>query len=261
MGIFSRNYDSQVPEEGDLPRKKGVARFFELLGRDLANYFKSGVLAFLGLLPFLIGISFSVSSHAVLPMLVSGVFGGMLAAPQICGVADTILRSMRDEPGWWWGTYRKAWKRNAKASLVPGAIFGLVSAIQLFVLFHLDLLAISNMLLLIVSAIFSLGLMSYLIPMLVLLDVPVGGLFKNSAILFLGHLPRSILAALAQLVCAAVILMFFPYSIVVLLLVSFWLPFLMAFLVIYPILDETFSIEESISVLQRQELDRILNRE
>jgi len=83
MGIFSRNYDSQVPEEGDLPRKKGVARFFELLGRDLANYFKSGVLAFLGLLPFLIGISFSVSSHAVFPMLVSGVFGGMLAAPQI----------------------------------------------------------------------------------------------------------------------------------------------------------------------------------
>ena len=46
--------------------------------------------------------------------------------------ADTVLRSLRDEPGYWWETYRRVWKRNARESLVPGMLTGLVLSIQIF---------------------------------------------------------------------------------------------------------------------------------
>ena len=43
----------------------------------------------------------------------------MIAAPQIVGLNDTILRTLRDEPGYWWETYRRTWKRNLKESCCP----------------------------------------------------------------------------------------------------------------------------------------------
>lgn len=254
MGFFLRNFDPPVSENALLARKKGMARIFELLGRDLGAYFKAGVLAFLSLLPYIIGVGFAIAAHAVLQLLLAGVIGGMIAAPQVCGAADTLLRSMRDEVGWWWGTYRRAWKRNVKASLAPGAVFGLISAIQIFVLFHLNVLekSIGDLFVLAASAIFTAGLMSYYIPMLVLLNLSAGSLLKNSVVLFLGHLPRTLLAAFIQLAWSALILLFFPYSMILLFFCSFWFPYLLAFSVVYPILDGSFGIEDAISDLQKQ---------
>ena len=80
-----------------------------------------------------------METHSLIPLLAAGILGGMLAAPQIVGLNDTILRALRDEPGYWWGTYKRAWKRNAKASLLPGAVCGLLLALEIFTLFHLDI--------------------------------------------------------------------------------------------------------------------------
>ena len=65
--------------------------------------------------------------------------GGMIAAPQIVGLNDTILRTLRDEPGYWWETYRHTWKRNLKESLLPGAVCGLLLAMELFSLCHINI--------------------------------------------------------------------------------------------------------------------------
>ena len=69
----------------DAPRKTGFPRFWETLSRAP----------------------------------VCGLLGGAIAGPELCALADTILRGLRDEPGFWWHTYRRAWKRSAKASLLP----------------------------------------------------------------------------------------------------------------------------------------------
>ena len=63
----------------------------------------------------------------------------MIAAPQIVGLNDTILRTLRDEPGYWWETYRRTWKRNLKESLLPGAVCGLLLAMELFSLCHINI--------------------------------------------------------------------------------------------------------------------------
>lgn len=109
-------------------------------------------------------------------------------------MADTVLRSLRDEPGYWWETYRRVWKRNARESLVPGMLTGLVLSMQIFTLFHMSVISagIVTWVLLILSFVVTLGLESYIWPQIALLDLPLYGILKNSLLLFLGYLPRSL---------------------------------------------------------------------
>lgn len=50
---------------------------------------------------------------------------------------DTILRALRDEPGYWWHTYRMAWKQNWRESLLPGAGAGFCLGLWAFLLYAL----------------------------------------------------------------------------------------------------------------------------
>ncbi len=114
---FFPDFDREGPD-GDLPRKTGLPRFWEVLSRDFGDIFRAGLLALLGGVPFLVGLAFSLTSHVLLFAPVCGFVGGAVAGPQLCGLADTILRGLRDEPGFWWHTYRRAWKRSAKDALL-----------------------------------------------------------------------------------------------------------------------------------------------
>ena len=193
MALFNFHFDRPGPGVSpDAPRKKGPARFFEILGRDLMSFYLAGLLALVSALPFVFGVWFAVDTHSLVPLLLAGVLGGMIAAPQLCGLLDTILRSLRDEPGFWWATYRRAWKRNARASLLPGAICGLLLAMQIFTVFHYDVSAgVVPGALLAVGLFLLLGLGEFLFAQVVLLDLPFAGLVKNSLFLFLGYLPRA----------------------------------------------------------------------
>ena len=85
MPLFNMHYDRPGPGVNpDTPRKKGAARFIEVLGRDVSSFWLASFLAVVSALPFALGVWFSVETHAILPMLVAGVLGGMIAAPQLC---------------------------------------------------------------------------------------------------------------------------------------------------------------------------------
>ena len=141
---FLPNYDREGPGvPPDAPRKTGLPRFWEVLSRDFWDVFRAGFLALIGCLPFFVGTVFSLYSHVLVFAPLSGLIGGALAGPELCGLADTILRGLRDEPGFWWHTYKRAWKRNAKASLLPGAAGGLLMSMQVFLLFHAGALQLS----------------------------------------------------------------------------------------------------------------------
>lgn len=87
MGLFMRNFDKPGPGVSpDAPRKKGAARFFEILGRDFSTIWLAGILAMLGGLPFAAGVWFAVETHSLVPLVIAGVLGGMIAAPQIVGL-------------------------------------------------------------------------------------------------------------------------------------------------------------------------------
>jgi len=257
MGLFNFNFDRPGPGiRPDTPRKKGAARFFELLGRDLTSYWLASFLAVISALPFALGVWFSVVTHAIAPMLLAGVLGGMIAAPQISGLQDTILRSLRDEPGYWWNTYRRAWKRNVKASLVPGALGGLVLATQLFSAAHLDTAQSSLMpVALLVGAVLLAGLAQYVFSQVVLLEMPFGSILKNSVFLFLGYLPRTLLGVLWQLLYWGVVALFWPLSSFLIVIAGFWLPALLSLMAIYPMLDKSFHVEETVKKMRDEQLE------
>ena len=113
MGFFPK-LDREGPGfDPNAPRKTGFARFGELVSRDTSNLFRAGFLALAGCLPFLVGIAFAISSHVLLFAPLIGLVGGALAGPGLCGLADTVLRSLRDQPSMWGDVYRQAWMRSA----------------------------------------------------------------------------------------------------------------------------------------------------
>ena len=116
------NETNETPSQG---RKVGIARFFELLGRDLWPLYKSGILCVLGFLPGTALAVFGMMAGSALLTVVGGVVGGLVGGPFLSGMIDTVLRALRDEPGYWWNTYKRAWKQNWRQSLVPGALLGL----------------------------------------------------------------------------------------------------------------------------------------
>ncbi len=257
MGLFRANFDKPGPGVSpDAPRKKGAARFFEILGRDFSTIWLAGLLAMISGLPFALGLWFAVSSHSLVPMLLAGILGGMIAAPQIVGLNDTILRALRDEPGYWWATYRRAWKRNAKASLLPGALCGLLLAMEIFTAFHLETGAnLVAFVAIFVALILLAGISQYLYAQVALIDIPFSGLLKNSLMLFLGYLPRSGLGILWQALYWAVIALFWPLTGAVLLLTSLWLPAFLSLMAIYPALNKSFDLEKTIKAMRDAQLD------
>ena len=235
----------------------------EIMGRDMWNFFRAGFLAFLGCLPFIIGMFFAVETHALLFMLLAGIIGGLIAGPELSAMADTVLRSLRDEPGYWWETYRRVWKRNARESLVPGMLTGLVLSMQIFTLFHMSVISagIVTWVLLILSFVVTLGLESYIWPQIALLDLPLYGILKNSLLLFLGYLPRSLGAIAIKAVYWGAILLFFPLTTIILPFTNFWLPMLPALLCIYQPLNKCFTIESTINKMREDELNAALAKD
>ncbi len=62
---FSSNFDKPGPGVSpDAPRKKGAARFFEILGRDFSTIWMAGLLALISSLPFALLLWLAVSTHS-----------------------------------------------------------------------------------------------------------------------------------------------------------------------------------------------------
>ena len=98
--MFEQNFMPEGAEiNPDTPRKKGLARLFEILSRDLDGIFLSGALAMLVCVPaaILAGIALWLGS---LPLcLLAAVAAGWLVGPALTGLYDTILRALRDSGG------------------------------------------------------------------------------------------------------------------------------------------------------------------
>lgn len=243
---FLPNHE-KAPER-DLPPRYGLSRVWELLSWDLWKYFRAGFLALLGALPLLVGTAFALYSHVLLFAPLAGILGGAAAGPGLCGLADTILRGLRDEPGFWWHLYKRAWKRNAKASLLPGAVGGGLLATQVFLLFHAGALGLSTAMgaALTAGVLVVLGVSLYLWPQLALMELSFPQLLKNAGLLFLGQLPRSLAALAVLALFLALSVRYFYVAVSLLPFVNFWLPAFPALFLIYPGLEKNFHIEEKL---------------
>lgn len=259
MGLF--NLFEMKPGPGvrpDEPRKKGLARFFEVFSRDWGRFLAAGGLCALSSLPYALGMILSVESLSLLPMLVSCPLGGMLAAPPLVGLADTILRSLRDEPCYWWATYRSAWRRNWKSALLPGAVGGELFGIQLFMLrYYLFVDTDWGYLLWIaLSIVLATAVAGYLVPLLATLDAPLFAQIRNAVILCLRKPLRTLAAVLTQLLYWGAVTLLYPFSITIFVLTTFWLPELIALQILYPPLEQALDLEKQVNALHEEKRRR-----
>ncbi len=255
MGLFRPNFDKPGPGvDPDTPRKTGIARFWEILTRDTFGLLASGALATISSLVYIVSMMISIDSHGLILVLTVCPLGGMLAAPQIFGLQDTILRSLRDEPGFWWSQYRRAWRRNLKSALLTGAFGGLLFGFQMFILAHIDVVEVDLFLLiaLLLGVMLATAIATWLVPQLVLMELPLFRALLNAMLMCVGHPLKTLGVTLLQLLYWALIVITFPFSILLFLLLNFWLPTLITLMILYSDLDSTFHIEEGNRALDRQ---------
>ena len=248
MSLFSPNLYGDGPDEYECPRKTGLARLWQLFTRDSLRLLGAGALATASAAVYAVGLMVSIDSHALLPMLITCPLGGLLAAPQLCGLADTILRGMRDDTSHWWTTYRRAWKQNVKGTLLPGAVGGLLFGFQMFTILQANRLLLDRFLLaaMLLGAVVAAAITTWLLPQLALMDLPLRRALLNAALLCVRHPLRTLAATALQLVYWGFVILAFPHSLVIFLLLNFWLPMLAALMFLYDPLDDTFHIEEEL---------------
>ena len=265
MGLFpsSKDFKDGPGVEKDTPRKTGVGRFFELVGRDMSSMFLANLLTCLGFLPVicLVYIGFLMNSLPV--MVLSAAVGGILAGPVLAGMYDTVLRALRDEPGYWWHTYRMAWKQNWRESLLPGAGAGFCLGLWAFLLYalpDLENVPISVWICMVLGIFFLLVFCLYLFAQVVLVSVSQAERLKNAALFMIGFLPRTLAAGAVLCIYWGVMLAWMPYTIPVVLILGFWLPCTLALQIIYPALDKAFHLEKTITARREDEINDLMEQ-
>lgn len=242
-------------------RKVGVPRFFEILGRDLWPIYKASFLCLIGFAPGFAALVAGAMLQSLPLCLVGGLVGGLVAAPFFCGLCDTILRALRDEPGYWWHTYRRAWKQNWRESLIPGALFGFWAGLWCWLLATLpgmDGVPTPVWLCLIVGVFFAIGFFSYVFAQIALVALPLKKMLKNAGYFFIGFLPRTLAATLVQGLYWGALLLYMPYTLPLTLVTGFWLPTIIALQILYPALDKVFHLESTINQRRDAEIESSL---
>ena len=201
-------------------------------------------------------------------MLASAVVGGILAGPALAGMYDTVLRALRDEAGYWWVTYRRAFKRNFKASIAPGIFYCVVVTMQIFlVYFCFSMLAqgtnvgvplwVATVLNLLIFQM----LFAYMWPQVVLLDQPFSLTMKNSLNCMIAFLPHALAAAIVQILFWGVVILCMPLGLLLMLIFGFWFVTEVSCQIIYGDIEKVFHIEESIRKMKDAELEAALKED
>ena len=206
--------------------------------------------------------------NSLLVMLASAAVGGILAGPVLAGMYDTVLRALRDEPGYWWTTYRRAFRQNFKASILPGMVYCVIVTLQIFVVyFCFSMLAqgvnvgtgmwVAAVLNLVVFHM----LFAYMWPQVVLLDQPFRQTLANSVRCMLAFLPHALAASIIQIVFWGLVILCMPLGILLMIVFGFWFTCELCCQIVSGDLERVFHIEEQIRAKKEAELAQALAAE
>lgn len=270
MGLFPSADDFKAGRgvSEDAPRKTGIRRFFELVGRDMSSMFLANVLTCIGFLPVICLVYIGFLMNNLIVMLLSAAVGGVLAGPALAGMYDTVLRALRDEAGYWWVTYRRAFKRNLKASIVPGIIYCVVVTVQIFLVyfcFNMLYQGVNVGMGMWVATVLNLVLFhmlfAYMWPQVVLLEQPLLLTLKNSVNCMIAFLPHALAAALVEILFWGIVILCMPLGLILMIVFGFWFTCEVSCQIVYGDIDRVFKIEENIRRLKDAELEAALAAE
>ena len=263
MGFFKKDYNKPGPGvPKNAPRKKGIARFIEILGRDFGNLVKLNLLFFACAFPAIL-----LFIWAILNIGIGGfLFWAFLAwiasfpvGPALTAMHYLITKMLRDDPGFIWHDFKKAFKENFKETLLPGMLYTLVIGSQVLSFFYYMAGSAQGQMSfpILVLYLFSVLLFAMAAPYFFIqkpyLDLKNGGVIKNSLLLAIGNAPRSFAGALFGTGLLILQILFFPASFLFLILIGFTIPCLINLMWVWPPIDKVFGIEKTLRQRAGQE--------
>ena len=236
-------------------RQTGFNRYRQLLSFHGAHWFQLNLLTVLGALPLATGITLSILSSSVLLLIPCSLIGGAIFGPFLAGIFDSILRGLRDDPNNWWTNYKKSWRQNLSGSLIPGALLGLLIGVLAFMAYLFWWARIAPTPGTIAVYLFS-------ILLLVILNTlywPQLVLFRQTAVyrlrnilLFTAKYPRRVLGvAILQMLYFAILILFAPWTLVIVPLLGVWYIVFLSQFLLYDRLNRELKIEEQFEAAAR----------
>ena len=244
MGMFYRD----DPYLNENERQTGFYRYRQLMNNRFGQWWKVNFLTLVGFVPLAMGIVYAVGTSSILVLLPCSILGGMVAGPFLAGMYDALLRGLRDDPMPWKDAYVRSWKQNWKGSLIPGALMGLMLGLYSFMgmlfwwaetapsLGTVALYLFSLMLVLVVNSLYW--------PQLVLFNQQAGIRLRNCVLFCIQNFWRVMGAGLLQLAYLALLVLFAPWSLLLLLITGVWYILFVAQFLMYEQMDSAFHIED-----------------
>jgi len=263
LALFRFNYSRPGPGVAkDEPRKKGLRRFLEVLGRDFGSLVKLNLLFFICALLsgglFLLSLfGFYSVFTLILSLIAAFPIGGALSA---CMFFTT--KRLRDDPGYVWDEFKRIFRGNYKRAMVPGILCTAFVYAQIYLWSYLLVGGVTIGILGLLSGVISLLVFGMIVPYLYLqiayIDLSVSKILKNSVILSFANVGRSLMGSLMGGLIWIAFALFLPASLVVvplLLLFGFSLSWLLTLMWVWPPIDKQFSIEATLRQRYDAELE------
>lgn len=232
-------------------RQTGLARYRELLDRDFKRFFIAGLFTLAGLLPFAAGVLYAILSTSVLVLIPACVIGGIFAGPALSCMYDAVYRSLRDNTGKVTKNYKRALRQNWKHSILPGIFFCLPLGFYLFMLmlfwWATQRPSLGTILLYLFSILMFTMFFSLYFPQLVLFEQPWKQSVRNCLLFMIRYFGRTLGCAFLQVLYWAVVILFLPWSAILMPFLGVWFILFTANFLLYPTLNEVFQIEDQIA--------------
>ena len=247
MGIFFPDEPNYFPNE----RPVGFKRYAQVLERDWKRFFLVDLLTLLSLIPFAAGVVMAVLTSSLVVLIAGCIIGGIIAGPGLACMYDCILRSLRDNQDDWWHNYKKAFRQNLGASLMPGVVLCLFLG---FVAFSFALMwwselpitagtvAIMAAATLIITMVYSIWW-----PQIVLFSQRPKVQLKNCILFIIQYFWRTLGAAALQLLWWVIIGLFMPWTAFIIPFLGVWYILYVSQFFLYDKLNYALRIEEQIA--------------
>ncbi len=245
MGLFFPMDDEKLPPG----RRKGFARYRQVLERDWKQMILADFAVLATLIPYGAGVGFAVLRGNLVLLIAASILGGMIAAQGIAAMYDFILRRLRDSEIWWGFAFKKSLGQNWRAALLPGALEGLFLGVLIFageLMWRTGQITILNIAIFAVASTVFTMVYSIWWPQIVLFSQKHGTMLKN-CLLFILQNPWKVLgSSLLQVAWWALTFLLLPWSAFLVPFLGIWYILLVVVMMIYPRLNAAFRIEEQI---------------
>jgi len=259
MGLFNRNFDRPGPGvRKDEPRKKGAARFFELIVRDFWDMTKLNIILCLCLLPSLAAFILAFFDYytgiaLILSMLLAYPAGGAIVA-----YIFYLTKMMRDDPSYVWYEFKRKFKENYRQAAPVGIFSTLFIYAQIMILgrmIYADPAGDLTWLLIALVSMMIFGMIApYVFMSFAYIALPTFKILKNSVLMSFGYLPRSLAGAVMSGLMWVAFAVLYPYSLIalpLLILFGISISMLLSLMWVWPPFDNHFKVEETL--VKRQE--------